>query len=127
MSVAIEKEADGKILLVCVSDKLTRDDYRRFVPEIEEQVMRHGRIRIMFEMRDFHGWTVGAMWEDVKFDVKHFSDIERLAIVGEKAWERGMAAFCRPFTRAKMRYFHRNESGEAWRWLEADLPVGSAN
>ncbi len=36
------------------------------------------------------------MWEDIKFDMKHFADIERLAIVGESKWEKGMAVFRRP-------------------------------
>ena len=44
----------------------------------------------------FYGWKAGALWEDVKFDVTHFSAIERLAIVGDKQWEKSMAVFCRP-------------------------------
>jgi hypothetical protein len=43
-----------------------------------------------------------TLWEDIKFDVKHFNDIERLAITGENKWEKGMAAFCKPFTTAKV-------------------------
>jgi len=34
-------------------------------------------------MEDFQGWDAGALLEDVKFDVKHFSDIEWLAFVGD--------------------------------------------
>jgi len=30
-------------------------------------------------MTGFHGWDAGALWEDIKFDIKHFGDIERLA------------------------------------------------
>jgi hypothetical protein len=43
------------------------------------------------------------LWEDIKFSVKHFADIERLAMVGDKKWQRGMAAFCKPFTKATIR------------------------
>ena len=42
-------------------------------------------------MKDFHGWDAGALWEDIKFDLKHFSDIERVAMVGEKKWQKGMS------------------------------------
>ena len=69
-------------------------------------------------MRDFHGWTAGALWEDIKFDVRHFRDIERLALVGEKKWEKGMAVFCKPFTTAKVRYFERAKADEARAWLQ---------
>jgi hypothetical protein len=70
-------------------------------------------------MHEFHGWTAGALWEDLKFDAKHVRDIERLALVGEKRWEAGMAAFCRPFTTATIRYFDRAQAAEAYKWLTA--------
>jgi len=43
--------------------------------------------------------------KDIKFDIKHFADIERLAMVGDKKWQHGMATFCKPFTKATIRYF----------------------
>ncbi len=75
-------------------------------------------------MHDFHGWTAGALWQDIKFDLKHFRDIERLALIGEKAWEHGMTAFCKPFTTATVRYFDRSsEVEQAEAWIHADLLV----
>ncbi|HEV2394322.1 MAG TPA: STAS/SEC14 domain-containing protein [Verrucomicrobiae bacterium] len=43
----------------------------------------HGKIRVSIEMLDFHGWTADVLWQDTKFHAKHFSDIERVAMVGE--------------------------------------------
>ena len=40
-------------------------------------------------MTGFQGWDAGAAWEDLKFDLKHFGDIERLAMVGDKKWQHG--------------------------------------
>jgi hypothetical protein len=60
------------------------------------------------------------MWEDLKFDLKHWKDIERLAIVGDKKWEKGMAAFCKPFTKAQIRYFDAAQVAEAREWLESE-------
>jgi hypothetical protein len=57
------------------------------------------------------------LWEDIKFDVKHFRDIERLALVGEKKWEEGMATFCKPFTTAEVRYFDRAQVDDAREWI----------
>jgi hypothetical protein len=50
--------------------------------------------------------------------MKHFADIQRLAMVGDKKWERGMAAFCKPFTKAAIRYFDHAEAAKAWKWLD---------
>jgi hypothetical protein len=84
---------------------------------VERLVKDHGKIRLLVEMHDFHGWTAGALWQDVKFDAKHFSDIERLAIVGETKWQHGMAVFCKPFTTATVRYFGRPAIDQAREWL----------
>ena len=46
-----------------------------------------------------------------------FSDIERLAIVGENKWQQGMATFCKPFTKATIRYFDHADAAEARKWL----------
>jgi hypothetical protein len=71
-------------------------------------------------MHEFHGWTAGAVWKDVKFDVKHFGDIERLAMVGKTSWQHGMAIFCKPFTTAKVHYFEYANLDEARAWIESD-------
>ncbi len=64
---------------------------------------------------------MAALWEDIKFDIKHFKDIELLAIVGESQWEKGMAKFCTPFTTAKIRYFDVKQQDEARAWIESGL------
>ena len=126
MAIQLREEAGGKVLVVSASGKLTKEDYDHFMPEVERLIKQHGRIRMLFDMHDFHGWKAGALWEDTKFAFKHYSDLERLAVVGEKAWEQGMAAFCRPFTKAELRYFDRSEADKADEWIRAGLPVEHA-
>ncbi len=118
--VTLSTTQASNVMHLHVSGKLTTDDYQLLGPEVEQLIKKHGKIRILFEMDDFHGWTAGALWEDIKFDLKHFKHIERIAMIGEKAWEHGMATFCRPFTAAKIRYFDRSEADEATEWVLAD-------
>jgi hypothetical protein len=117
MPVTLQEEAGGKVLVARLGGKLTKEDYEHFLPEVERLIRQHGKIRMLVQMHDFHGWTVGALWEDVKFDLKHFRDIERLALVGESKWEAGMAAFCKPFTTATVRYFDQSKAAEASQWI----------
>ena len=117
MSVQLQETDGGKILEVRVSGKLAHSDYQHFVPAFEAQVHKHGKIRVLVEMADFHGWETAALWDDIKFDIRHFSNIDRLAMVGDKAWEKGMSTFCKPFTTAKIRYFDRSAIKEAQAWL----------
>jgi len=120
MIEGIEITAAGKYVHVQVTGKLSKESYQEFAPLIDEQIQEHGKLRLLFEMRDFHGWTAGAVWEDLKFDFKHWKDIERLAIVGESKWEAGMAAFCKPFTTAKVKYFDHSVLDDAKTWIEED-------
>jgi len=110
----------GKVMQVDATGKLTKEDYEQFVPATEKLIQEHGKIRVLFVMHDFHGWSAGALWEDIKFDLKHFNHIERLAIVGQSKWEHGMEVFCRPFTTAKLRYFDSTQIEEAKKWIDED-------
>jgi len=116
-SIQIEEIALGRVLHVTVSGKLEEEDYERFVPEVERRIRQHGKLRLLVELVDFEGWEATALWEDLKFDWRHFSDFERLAIVGEKRWQEGMASFCKPFTTAEIEYFDSSEMDQAKRWI----------
>ena len=117
MPIQLNEENTGKLLTIHVSGKLVKADYDQFVPEVERLIRQHGKLRILFDMTGFHGWNVGAAWEDFKFGIEHFADIERLAMVGDKQWQHGMAVFCKPFTRAIVRYFDHADAAEARKWL----------
>ena len=118
MSLTIRETAVGNLVEVEATGKLTKEAYEQFVPITEARIKEHGKIRILFIMHDFHGWTAGAAWEDTKFDLHHFKDIERLALVGETKWEKGMATFCRPFTSAKIKYFDHADLEQAREWIQ---------
>lgn len=117
MTIQLIEENGGKLLVVHVSEKLVKADYEHFVPEFERLVKLHGKLCVLFDMTNFHGWTAGALWEDTKFAMHHFSDIDRLAVVGETKWQEGMATFCKPFTKATIRYFDHAAAAEARNWL----------
>ncbi|WP_442510383.1 STAS/SEC14 domain-containing protein [Novipirellula sp. SH528] len=125
MTVNLHAEANGKLLILKLSGKLKKEDYAHFTPEVEQAVKKHGKIRMLVEMHDFHGWTLGAVWEDIKFDVHHYSHIERLAFVGDKKWEAGMATFCKPFTAATVRYFDETKSDAASLWIHEGVVSAS--
>ena len=117
MPIQLNEENGGKVLILHISGKLVKADYGHFVNEFEQLIRQHGKLRVLFDMGDFHGWDAGAAWEDIKFDIKHFADIERLAMVGDKRWQHAMAIFFKPFTKATIRYFDHAEAAEALKWL----------
>jgi hypothetical protein len=121
MDINLELTATGKVLKVRVEGKLTKEAYLELAPAVDKLIEEHCSLRILFEMHQFHGWSAGAMWEDLKFDLAHWKDIERLAIVGDSKWEAGMAVFCKPFTKAKIQYFDIANLDDAQTWIESAL------
>jgi hypothetical protein len=99
------------VLEVQLTGKLAKEDYAAFVPGLAHLARRHGKIRVLVEMRDFCDCTAGSLFE-------HFSDIERPALVGERKREKGTTGFCRPFQSVKVRHFDHTHVDEARAWLE---------
>jgi hypothetical protein len=110
-------QASPDVLGFKLSGKLHDEDYRKFVPAVEAAVAAHGKVRILAVFHDFHGWDLHALWDDIKFSTKHCHDVERIALVGEKTWEKWMATVCKPFTAAKIRYFDAADLDAARQWL----------
>lgn len=118
MAVELREHQAGRVLLVNLTGRLDKEDYERLVSEVEQRGKQHDEIRMMVEVHDFQGWDAGVSWEDVDADTQHFNDLKRLAVVGEKKWEEGLAKFSKPFTTAEVRFFEPAEAPHARVWIE---------
>jgi hypothetical protein len=100
-----------------VQGKLEDSDYRTFRPLAEDRIREHGSVSLLVRISDFEGWTPSAMWEDLKFDVSHYSDVSRLALVGDEPATRWMARLSKPFTRAEVEHFPKEKLEAARTWV----------
>jgi SpoIIAA-like len=106
------------VLGVKASGKLTHADYQQFVPRLEELIQQHGKVRVLFELEECQGWEIGAAWDDLRFALKHGSEVERCAVVGAKKWQEWMTRLSRLFFNVK--YFDKAELDKAWQWVLGD-------
>ncbi len=117
--ITLLPESAGHLLGFELTGKLHDEDYRQFVPQLEAAIRAHGKVRLLAHFHDFHGWDPQALWDDIQFDMAHHADFEKIALVGDKAWEKWMAAVCKPFTKATVQYFDADALDAAWAWLKA--------
>jgi len=110
-------ESHGKIIAFKFTGILRDADYETFTPAVEHVIAEHGSARILGVFEDFHGWTPKAAWDDFKFGIKHYNDIERIAMVGENRFEKWMTLLAKPFTHAQVKYFDIAELSTAWAWI----------
>ena len=61
-----------------------------------------GKARLFVQLKEFHGWDLHAVWDNTKFAFKHYSDFDRIAMVGDRQWEKWMARVSKPFAKAKV-------------------------
>ena len=115
--LVMRETADDSLIEVELSGKLTREDYERFVPEIERKIAEQGKLRLLVIMHDFHGWRLAALWQDIKFDLRHFKHFERIALVGENKWQEWMSAICLPFATGELRFSHQDQLVAAREWV----------
>ena|SRR5713101_7361315 len=111
--------SDGELLAVEVSGKLTQQDYDQLIPSWKAVIARHGKMRLLFVMRDFRGWELQAAWDDFRFALAHDAQVERVAMVGEKKWQEWMTKIASWFVGTDVRYFDVSQRAEAEQWVRA--------
>ncbi|HEU0276070.1 MAG TPA: STAS/SEC14 domain-containing protein [Candidatus Udaeobacter sp.] len=115
----IAKE-EPNLVRVEVSGKLTQDDYDKLIPGWKSAIARYGKMRLLFVMKDFHGWEPGAAWDDFRFDLKHGTQVDRVAMVGERKWQEWISKFGALFASTTVKYFDLADLAEAERWIRED-------
>jgi hypothetical protein len=45
-----------------LSGKLHDEDYKKFVPLVDAEIVRDDKINVLAQFHDFHGWDAKAVW-----------------------------------------------------------------
>lgn len=106
---------------ISASGEVDSKDYETvLIPAIEAALKKHDRIRVLYELTpEFRGFTAGAMWDDSRFGLAHWTAWERLALVTDVHWVANatrMFAFAMP---GLIKVFPNSEQTEAEKWIVA--------
>jgi hypothetical protein len=101
--------------------QVTAADYENvIVPDVEAAFALNRKLRLLYVTADdFTGFDPGAMWDDAKLGLRHFSGWDRIALVTDVTWLRGTAIAFSLAIPAQFRLFHGAEIEEATRWITA--------
>jgi hypothetical protein len=102
--------------------QVTSADYESIiVPDVEAAFALNRKLRMLYvTAEDFTGFDPGAMWDDAKLGMRHFSGWERVALVTDVPWLRTAATAFGFAVPAKFRLFHGTELAAARQWLAQD-------
>jgi hypothetical protein len=116
MTITPMDRSEGDVLGFAVSGEVTTSDYEILTPAVEAAVDAHGSVKLLLDLTAFHREKVGAWGADLHFGHAYHHKIQRMAIVGDRAWERHLAHLCTPFYAREAEYFDNDD--DAWAWLE---------
>lgn len=114
----ITREGPDNVIEVRATGLLEEADYNHLLPKLRAAIEKHDRIRVLLEMQEVEGIIPKALIDEIAFDVEQLEHVERLAVIGDAAWEEALEKLTRPFTQAETRFFARGGKPEARRWLE---------
>ena len=101
------------------SGTVTAADYENvLVPDIEAAFAVNRKLRLLYHVAPgFESFQAGAMWDDAKLGFRHFSGWDRVALVTDVAWLRGLTSAMRFLVPAELRLFTDAQLEEAKAWI----------
>jgi SpoIIAA-like len=110
-------ECSGRLVALRVAEKLTKVDMVLVAPPVEEKIRENGKVDLLCDMTDLHGWSLAGFWAELKFDSKHAKDFRRVAVITGKPLHRFMASMLKPFTSAEIKCFQQEKKTDALTWI----------
>ncbi|MGV6816210.1 MAG: STAS/SEC14 domain-containing protein [Thiotrichales bacterium] len=114
---------EEKIFAFKARGKLTDEDYKAFLPRLTTIIHKYGPLSLLVELEDFRGWELKAAWDDFKFGRDHQKDLPRIAVVGEKQWQKWVTELANVMSDSDIRFFERKQLDTAWDWLRQEEPA----
>jgi len=110
-------QSSGSVVGYKFSGTITREDYETFVPQVQALVEQEGSINMLLDLEEFEWEKISAWGEDMKFGHDYHEKIAKMAIVGDKKWEKWLTKLVDPFYASKAKYFNTTEMDAAWDWV----------
>lgn len=103
-----------------ITRPLSQEEMHQIANELEGSIEVSGKIRVLIDLQAFPYEHLAGLWEDLKFDVRHMNDIDRLALVGGGTIEKWSVRAFGTLTFTKCRCFEQGDVEGAWTWLTTD-------
>lgn len=115
----IEYKSDltDNVVEIVVEGKLTEADFDRVIAQMTADIEKHGKLRLLEEIRSFEGMDLMTFWKDAEFGLKHVNDFSHVAVVADAEWMRTIAAAADNILSAEVRAFDLASVEAARNWL----------
>lgn len=98
--------------------KVTAADYKLMRPKLEKIFKEKGRMKFLINLDSLKSFSLGATYEDIKFDIQNLKDVGTTAIVGNKKAQETVTNLIDLIFPAKVKFFDSKRQAEALTWLQ---------
>lgn len=114
--IGVERTGDNFYLSLKAQGKLTHEDYETITPMIDSALaeIKDPKVKVLFDGTELKGWEPRAAWDDFKIGLKHGNKFDKIAIYGNKDWQKLAATIGSWFISGEMKYFDNCDDAIAW-------------
>ena len=111
------KESTGHILAFKIVVGITQKQKEQISKLFEKRIRESGRIRLLIVVEPHKRINAESLLFDLSFTLTYADKIERMAIIGNKVWEKTWIALFGLFSHIQTQYFDRSQIKTAWKWI----------
>ena len=116
LSVGIDRIDDNLFFSMKLVGKLTHEDYETIIPMLESAIdgIREPDIQALVDLTELQGWELRAAWDDFKLGMQYGSKFSRIAVIGNRPWEKLASRVGSWFTSGEVAYFETEAAALDW-------------
>lgn len=107
---------ESNVVEIIIEGKITAADIDRIVPQVKADLAKHGKVKVLEEIRSFEGMDPMALWKDLQ-QAYMVKDITHVALVADAQWMRTIAEAVSAIFPAEIKAFERSQIEGARTWL----------
>ncbi|MBE9079639.1 STAS/SEC14 domain-containing protein [Romeria aff. gracilis LEGE 07310] len=111
-----KSSSDSNVVELVIEGKITESDFDRVIDQFKADLKKHGKLRILEDIRSFEGMDPMALWKDLQ-QVRLVNDISHVALVADQKWMRTLAEAAGSIVSAEIKSFESSELAAARTWL----------
>lgn len=116
MSIGLERRGSECYLVLKAIGTLTHDDYQILTPMLEGALegISQPHIKALVDVTELKGWELHAAWDDWQLGLKHGREFDKIALLGNKVWQRLAAKVGDWFVSGEVQYFEDEAKALVW-------------
>jgi len=116
ISIGTERIGSEVFISLKATGKLTHEDYGIITPMIESALSgaEDSSARLFIDGSEFEGWEPRAAWDDLKLGLKHNKEFKKIAICGNKKWQKTIAKTASWFVAGEVQFFEHPQDSFNW-------------